>query len=205
MDDELSERARKLVELAMAQDLPPASVVEDSWGMVVSRVTTDTERSAASITDSTPARAGSLRIGLATAVVVAMTIVVWLALRPAPVVAPAPVRATTPPRDAVESTAPKQSSASKQGAAPKQPTAPMLDDAEAAVASSPARALELVDRHAALAPTSEPERRMALRIEVLCALDRVEEARAEATAFLAESRAEPWRTRVRASCGGAPL
>ncbi|MBK6923032.1 MAG: hypothetical protein IPH07_36935 [Deltaproteobacteria bacterium] len=193
MDDELSERARKLVELAMAQDLPPVSVVEDSWGMVVSRVTADTERAPASVADPRPARRGALRIGFAVAVVAAIAVVAGLALRPPPVVAPvpAPVRATPPPLDVAETTAPKPS------------TAGMLDDAEAAVAISPARALELVDRHAELAPTSEPERRMVLRIEVLCALDRAEEARAEATAFLAESRAEPWRARVRASCAGA--
>lgn len=194
MDDELSERARKLVEVALAQDVPPSSVVEDSWGMVVSRVTADTERAPASLPAAAPTQRSSLRIVVAIAVVAAIGGGAWLAQRPAPVVAPtpAPVRVETPRTDAAKSTPPKPT------------TERMLDDAEAALATTPARALELVDRHAELAPTKDAERRMALRIAVLCALGRTDEARAEATAFLAEPRAEKWRARVRASCGGAP-
>ncbi|HWB74756.1 MAG TPA: hypothetical protein VG755_07365 [Nannocystaceae bacterium] len=194
MDDELSERARKLVEVAMAQDVPPSSVVDDSWGMVVSRVTADTERASASPPVAAAAQRSGLRVVIAIVVVAAIGGGAWLALRPAPVVAPAPA----PVRVATPAVAPAKPVTTKPA------TARMLDDAEAALATAPARALELVDRHAELAPTQDAERRMALRIAVLCALGRVEEARAEATAFLAEPRAEAWRARVRASCGGAP-
>lgn len=194
MDDELSERARKLVEVALAQDVPPSSVVEDSWGMVVSRVTADTDRAPPASPIADAPRTRSPRLVIAIVVVAAIGGGAWLALRPAPVVAPtpAPLRVATPTTESAKSPTPKPA------------TERMLDDAEAALATTPARALELVDRHAELAPTKDAERRMALRIAVLCALGRTEEARAEATAFLAEPRAEEWRARVRASCGGAP-
>jgi hypothetical protein len=106
-------------------------------------------------------------------------------------------RASTPP-----TSTPAPTTRATPAIAPVPSAAGLLDDAETTLATDPARALATIDRHAELAPTLEPDRRMALRIVVLCALGRNAEATAQATAFLASARAPEWTARVRASCAG---
>jgi hypothetical protein len=198
MDDELSARAKRLVEVAMAQDVPPEGVADDSWGMVVSRVSVDTERSADALPHAVTdpgTRRGWLRAGLNAAIIVTLVAAAWLALRPDPIT---PASVAAPPR--VPATMPTPPAK----AAPPTPTADastLLDEADAALSTAPTRALELVDRHATVAPAIDAERRMALRIAVLCALGRDDEAKAETAALFARPRADEWATRVRASCG----
>lgn len=205
MDDELSERARRLVEVGMVQDVPPDVVVEDSWGMVISRVTADTERSSeppvVPAVASAPAR-GQLRIVVTVAIVATLLGGAWFALRPSsPATAPSlPARPSSPSAATVPTAKPDPIAEPAPRAAD---AATLLDDAEAALATAPVRALELVDQHAARTPAIDADRRMALRIAILCALGRTEEAEAEATAFLAIERVPEWSARVRASCGGA--
>jgi RNA polymerase sigma-70 factor (ECF subfamily) len=80
--------------------------------------------------------------------------------------------------------------------------AQLLRDADAALrANEPARALALLDRHAASFPNGLlVEERTAERVVVLCALGRTDEARDLASKFLADHRRSPLAERVRASC-----
>ena len=67
----------------------------------------------------------------------------------------------------------------------------------------PARALELLDEHAWTFPDGVlAEERSAERVTTLCALGRVDQARAEAARFLATHAESPLAKVVRRSCGG---
>lgn len=201
MDDKLNDRARRLLDVVLAQDLPPADVVEDSWGMVISRVTAQQTEAASVVQREVVVQAAAPswhRTAIAVVIVAVVATGGWLALRPA-TLEPAPAVPTVAPP--VTTTKPAQIEA------PTTPPAQLLDEAEASLATAPMRALELLDRHAAVAPAAEADRRMALRIEVLCALGRKDDATAEATAFLGAPRALRWEARVHDSCGvsaGAP-
>jgi outer membrane protein assembly factor BamD (BamD/ComL family) len=79
-----------------------------------------------------------------------------------------------------------------------------LREAHAALgAGQAARALELLDEHAARFPASalEPER-SAERVFALCLDGRVDAARAAASRFISLHPTGPLSQRVRASCGG---
>ncbi len=82
--------------------------------------------------------------------------------------------------------------------------AELLRQADGAVkAGQPARALALLDEHAARFPNGILiEEREAERIVVLCALGRTDEARAAASQFLRARPHSPLGRRVRESCGG---
>jgi hypothetical protein len=68
-------------------------------------------------------------------------------------------------------------------------------------ANDPQGALALLDRHAAQFPHGVlVEERDAERVVVLCALARVDDARALAAAFLRDRPRSPLAERVRASC-----
>ncbi|MBX7084473.1 MAG: hypothetical protein K1X88_35025 [Nannocystaceae bacterium] len=196
MDDELSPRARDLVEFAMAHDLPDDGVAVDSWGMVVSRISADTERddeaAGHDVASATRARRRPLAV-IGVAALAACVAVWWFARRAEPT-PPEPVaaRAKSAPRP--------QTAATARSDATGASTSALLVQAEAARDHDPLRALELLDRHAALAPSEDADQRIALRVEVLCVLGRTEHAQAEAAAFLARPRAAPWSARVRASC-----
>jgi hypothetical protein len=197
VDDELSPRARQLLDYALAQDLPAPGVAEDSWGMVISRVTSETERSRADGERATTTdRPRSRRLGVVVALLAAMIMTAIGLERARDPAAAAVLPAPEPARPATRTPVPAATPSSATSDVPR-----LLDQAEVAALSAPDRALVLLDRHAALAPALDPDRRMALRVEVLCALGRTDEAAAEATAFLARARAEPWADRVRASCG----
>ena len=202
MDDDLSQRARQLIDVAMDEDVPPPAIADGSWEMVISRLTIEAARDVAASPQPDAPRRGWVGIAVLALVVVVAGGLLWLLLQPrpkAPPVAPpappaAPSRTATPPAALPESP-------------PTPPVAPdpaiaaakLLDEAENA---TPTRALELVDRHAELSPTGpDAERRMVLRIATLCRLDRIDDARAEARAFLANPRDPKWTKQVRASCG----
>jgi len=77
-----------------------------------------------------------------------------------------------------------------------------LREARAALKGGDAsRALSLLDEQSAAGPQLREER-AAARVLALCDLGRVDDARAAAARFLAESPRSPMADRVRASCGG---
>jgi hypothetical protein len=208
LDDELSPRARMLVDVALEEDVPPPSVADGSWEMVVSRLTMEAARSEAPVAPPSQARTrGSIVFVVLGLVVIVAGVLLWLVMQPRPkpttpnVVAPPPAAAPPP------ATAPR---ASERGVAPVDPPAatPSPDDAATAAklldeaeAAEPERALELLARHAELAPLGTgADRRMALRIVALCALDRTDDAKADARAFLSRPRDAKWTKRVRESC-----
>lgn len=203
---ELSAAARSLIDIAMEQDVPPADAIEGSWGMVVSRLTLEMSRVELPTPAPAPARRW-LGIGVATGVVAVVGAVLWLTIRPAPDAA----STTVPPAARRPASVEPPATSPSAGATPSPATLPgalstahaqLLVDAEAVLPTEPARALELLDRHAEVAPLVDAERRMALRISALCALGRVDEAKSQATAFFATSRGSQWTARVRASCAG---
>jgi hypothetical protein len=205
VDDELSEQGRRLIDAAMVLDVPPEVVVEDSWGMVVSRLTLETSREPAPSVEAPaqarPRRSGTIAITAIVAAVLGGGL--WLITRPAATLPPMPHAPTRAPIAAALSPEPPATPAVvPPPAATPAELARLLDDAEATIASDPTRALASVDRHAELAPLLDADRRMALRIEALCAQGRTTDASSEATAFLATARASQWSTRVRASCAG---
>ncbi len=70
-------------------------------------------------------------------------------------------------------------------------------------AGSLSRALELLNEHAARFPAGDlREERLVARINVLCSLGRIDDAREEAERFLAQAPQTPYASRVRASCAG---
>jgi RNA polymerase sigma-70 factor (ECF subfamily) len=102
-------------------------------------------------------------------------------------------------------------------AAPQRSSEPARDDTlgaeielmhKAQVASregQPAKALALLDRHAALYPRGVlAQERAATRVVVLCALGRTTEARAAAAQFERAAPKSPLLARVKASCAGGP-
>lgn len=203
---ELSAAARSLIDVAMEQDVPPADHVEGSWGMVVSRLTLEMSRAEAPpLPTAAPARAG-FGTAAAVGVVVAVGALLWVTIRPEPSASSETVQLAADGR-AAPTQPPAATPATPQAAATSSIAAPashaqLLVDAEAALPNDPARALQLLDRHAELAPLADAERRMALRISTLCALGRNDEAKSQATAFFATARGSQWTARVRASCAG---
>jgi len=127
--------------------------------------------------------------------------------------ASAPMRATVtyPQRGAAPSLtagAPDQAPSSAPVAPPVLRAASVADEADllrradlALKANDPEGALSLLDRHAAQFPHGVLiEERDAERVVVLCALARVDDARALAATFLRERPRSPLAVRVRASC-----
>lgn len=192
---ELSEKGRKLIDVAMVHDEPPAT--DDSWGALVSRLTAEVPRETLPLSASSPR---STRSATAIAIALVLTILAVWAWSPA----------TTEPREAVErgpASAPQLEPigpAKIRSAPPQPPADQLLVDAEAALgAGDPARAMALLLRHAEIAATdaSAPQR-MALRVLVLCAQNQREQAHDEATAFLSAHPESQWSERVRRSCAG---
>ncbi len=114
------------------------------------------------------------------------------ALRPAASAAPSPT--TTGPEPPVASAGPATVAAEAE----------LLRDADAALKGGDAgRALALLNEHSARFPKGIlVEERDAERVVVLCALGRIDEARASAGSFLQSWPMSPLAGRVRASCGG---
>jgi hypothetical protein len=204
VDDELSQRARLLIDHAMEVDVPPPSIADGSWEIVITRLTIEAARDAEAPElarrSLPPARNWIGIIVLALALAVA-GVLLWLVLQPRAPLAPVPATSAPTP----SAPAPRPTSAAPRSPAPTPESeavdaAKLLEEAEAA---EPARALELLARHAELAPLGEgTERRMALRISALCALGRTDDARADARAFLGQPRDPKWTRQVRASCAG---
>jgi hypothetical protein len=203
LDDELSPRARMLVDVALEEDVPPPSVADGSWEMVVSRLTMEAARGEVPAAAPQPRTRGSIVFVVLGLVVVVAGVLLWLVMQPR--AKPTTPNTVAPPHAA-------HPHPSTPAAAPVQPPAPapspddaataakLLDEAEAA---EPERALELLARHAELAPLGTgADRRMALRIVALCALDRTDDAKADARAFLSRPRDAKWTKRVRESCAG---
>jgi hypothetical protein len=214
--EELNADARELIARAMTQDEPPPGAEDQSWGMVVSRVD---ERSAIVATASTVQPLGVPRssrwIGatvLATALLAVVGLGAWVVLSGPPPQPPQPFAPTA----ATGSHAGHTGKAAPLSPAPRGPqpppatapdhavaTAGLLADAEAALlASDPTHALALLEQHAARAPIDQLQRRLALRIRTLCALDRTADARSEAVAFLERHPSSQWAADVRGSCAG---
>jgi hypothetical protein len=80
----------------------------------------------------------------------------------------------------------------------------LLRDARAALAAgAAARALRVLDAHAAKYPHGALlQERLSTRILALCAMGRIAEARSAAAAFERAFPSSPHRERIRASCGG---
>lgn len=192
---ELSEKGRKLIEVAMAHDEPPST--EQSWGALVSRLTGEAPHEPMAAPAAGPTSRRTLWIVIAISCVVAIA-VLRLTMRDPEAVGPAASEGSPPP-------VPTSSHAPDTAKAPPEPTPDeLLAGAEAALAAGDAdRAMVLLQRHAVDAATDDTApRRMALRVLVLCAQGERAGARAEATAFLAIHHASPWAERVRHSCVG---
>ncbi|MGC4122313.1 MAG: hypothetical protein QM765_48575 [Myxococcales bacterium] len=72
-------------------------------------------------------------------------------------------------------------------------------------AKDAAGALELLDEHVRSFPRGAlREEQVAARVQALCALGRVPEARSETVRFLADHPHSPYATKLRAACGAAP-
>lgn len=197
---ELSEKGRKLIDVAMANDEP--SRAEESWGALVTRLTGEGAR--ATMPSPAPStrrrrRAGILvGIGIAVALAIVLVLVaVWTSdCTPRERAVDGGRTPTTPPT--VEARPGKSATAQPPSPPPDQ----LLAEAEAALAAGdPDRAMTLLQRHAELAATdARAPQRMALRVLVLCAQGQREQARDEATAFLATHGRSEWSDRVRRSC-----
>jgi len=204
VDDDLSPRARLLIEVALDEDVPPPATADGSWEMVISRLTME----AASVATpsalpqpATPRRSWVVVVVLALVIAVAGGLL-WLVLqpRPKPPTLVPPTTATAPIRTPAAKPAAIESRPAPQTAPDRALAAQLLDEAESA---EPTRALELLARHAEIAPMgADTDRRLALRIAALCQLGRTEDARAEARAFLADPRDPKWTKHVQASCAG---
>jgi hypothetical protein len=211
----LSAGAKQLISRAMAEDEPPEGAQDESWGMVVSRV--DDVRAEPAVVDAAPrAPQPSRWIGagvLALSILSVVALGVWVVMSGPPPEPDMPAKAPPAKADAktndTRTSDAKTSDAKKSDAKAKTDDAKMpavdpaqlLDDAEAALTrKDAARALDLLEQHAELAPLDAP-RRLALRIRTLCALDRIDDAKSEAAAFLSTHGASSWAADVRASCG----
>jgi hypothetical protein len=202
-EDALSEDARKLIDTAMGKDDAPAP--DASWGAFVVRMTSTQPRSREVIIEPAPKprkRWWPALVG----VVAIMGIAAWLIARdrsqsgePASTVTKAPAKART----ADDVTPPRPRAEPAKAPAAAIDVATLIPDAEAALAADdPAKALALLDTHAERAPLADAERRMSLRVLVLCALDRTDAAKAEARAFLDTHPSSRWADDVRRSCAG---
>lgn len=189
----LSPAARVLIDRVAAEDEPPEHEIEESWGMVASRV--EGER--------TPPRSRAFPVRAAVIALVAAVLVglgLWRVVAPprerASVVRIpdlAPLRADAQPEAVVHPVA--RTPGADEGAG-------LLDEAEAALTADPSRAWTLLVRHAEVSSdTASVPRRLALRIRTLCALGRTDDAVHETTAFLAKHGDTPHAEEVRAACG----
>lgn len=201
--DELTEHARKLIDTAMGKDDAPDP--DASWGAFVVRMTSTQPRSEEVI--AAPAPKPKARWWPALVVVVAIAALGgwWLARdRATPADAGSPsAKAPTKPRVDDEPMPPLGRTRTDVAKAPEAgaDVAKLIPEAEAALAAKdPARALELLETHAERAPLADAERRMSLRVLVLCALDRTDAAKAEARAFLDTHPSSRWADDVRRSC-----
>lgn len=198
--DELSEAARRLMDRATAEDEPLGEAVEESWGMVVARVQAD----GAGLTTAPVASGASGRWrGWTGAVVLVAAIGAWAVLRSPsrahlPDVAEPPTAEPARSPVVVDRTPPSHPATT----VPREDPTPLLDQAEALLAEDPARALELLVRHAEIdTDASQVPRRLALRVRCLCALGRHDDAQHEATAFLDRHGDSALAPEVRADCG----
>lgn len=208
MDDELSRNAQKLIDVAMAEDLPPPAIADGSWEIVVSRLTLEAAAAEAAQAEPSPAVAAPgvqpraqprnwVGVAVIALALLAAGGLLWLVAQPRPIIVPETAPPPTPPPAKASKAAPAEVAAPAPAATPVDP-ARLLDEAASA---EPARALELLAEHAQLAPLGAgAERRMALRISALCALGRTDDARAEARAFLGQPRDAEWTAHVRSSC-----
>lgn len=200
MDDELSARARMLVDVAMDADAPPPAIAEGTWEVVVSRLTIEAARAPATVTATEPPRARARWIVFVVvgAVIAATAALAWIVSRPRP-----QLDNKTQPRPAVDAKPTHDEHISGRTPATLPPVVEevsdgLLDEAERA---GPQEAMGLLARHAELSPLGpDSERRMALRITKLCALGRTDDAKAEAVAFLGRPRDAKWTAKVRESC-----
>lgn len=200
MDDELSPRGRMLVDVAMEADAPPPAIADGSWEIVVSRLTIEATRAPATalMTEPTRARAPWIAFVVVGAVIAATVALAWIVSRPRPQLdAKSPAAPAARPKHEHTST-PTPTPASLPAVVDDVPDE-LLDEAERA---TPEAALELLERHAEASPLGrQSERRMAMRIDVLCALGRNDDAKSEAVAFLGRPRDAKWADKVRKSCG----
>lgn len=205
MDDELSPRARLLVDVAMEADAPPPAIADGSWELVVSRLTIEAAKvETAPVTAAEPPRTRARWIVLVVvgAVIAATAALAWIVSRPRPHLdakAPAPATQAKDPHAHTPNSATAPTPASLPEVVDAAAVAKLLDEAERA---TPEQALELLARHAELSPLGpDSERRMALRITTLCAAGRTDDAKADAFAFLGRPRDAKWTSKVRESCG----
>lgn len=201
--DELSEHARKLIDTAMGKDAAPPP--DASWGAFVVRMTSTQPRSEEVVVEPAPKPKRAWWPIVVGVVVIAVVAVWFLTPVGSPKVEPS-VPSTTTPGKPVRDEAPVPSTGrprpdTAKAAAPEPEVATLIRDAEAALAAKdPARALALLETHAERAPLADAERRMSLRVLVLCALDRADAAKAEARAFLDTHPRSRWADDVRRSC-----
>ena len=207
--DELSEAARRLMDLATAEDEPPAEAVDESWGMLAQRVERESASSiASSAVVERPGGGSGVRWRWLIAVAVVAAAGFWVVTRPlsAPPAAPPAVAPETgtptpmPTRAGIDAAPEPPPRRERPGPAPD--GVRLLDEAEAALADDPARALALLVQHADVDTDADlVPRRLALRVRCLCALGRSDDARHEATAFLERHGDSPFAATVRESCG----
>jgi hypothetical protein len=214
----LSMGAKSLIAKAMAEDEPPVGAEDESWGMVVSRVDESRAQPVAAIETAAAAPKssrwiGAAILGLAIASVVGLG--VWVVRSGPPPQTDMPAKADAKhhakgdaKREAKGASREASSAGAPSDAAARDPkddeaaNAKLLDDAAAALdAGQAARALTLLEQHAERAPIdAQVPRRLALRIRTLCALDRIDDAKSEAVAFLDAHGSSKWAADVRASC-----
>jgi hypothetical protein len=188
--DELSPAARRLIDRATAEDEPPKHEIDESWGMVVSRVESSRSRE----------RPRAILVLAALGAAVLLGLGLWFSVTPtrervSVVLVPdvRTSRADAEPPPALHPVV--DTSRASDGAG-------LLDEAEASLADDPPRAWTLLLRHAEISSdTASVPRRLALRIRTLCALGRMDEAIHETTAFLHRHGDTPHAEDVRAACG----
>ncbi|HWB79940.1 MAG TPA: hypothetical protein VG755_33475 [Nannocystaceae bacterium] len=219
----LSMGAKSLIAKAMAEDEPPVGAEEESWGVVASRVDEGSRaQPVAAIEPPAAAPKSSRWIGaaiLALAIGSVVGLGVWVVQSGPPPQTDMPKKADAKhdakhgdakhgdakveaKRATSEAKRPGMGVDAKSGPNDEAATAKLLDEAAAALdAGQAARALTLLEQHAERSPIDpEVARRLALRIRTLCALDRIDDAKSEAAAFLDAHGSTKWAADVRASC-----
>jgi len=188
----------------MANDEPPP--VDESWGTLVSRLTEEAPRGDLPLRDAgvVPTRASTRRWIPIALVVSALTAVVLLWRWPPDRVQPA-VTTADDPKPPAAAVAPAKAARPAEAPPVQPPLEQLLVEAEAALtAGDPDRAMALLQSHAERAPIhAQATQRMALRVLVLCAQGKHEQARDEGKAFLAAHRQSQWSDAVRRSCAAS--
>lgn len=214
--------AKSLIAKAMAEDEPPVGAEDESWGMVVSRVDEGSRAQPVAAIADAPAQAptssrwiGAAVLALAIAAVVGLGVWVVQSGPPPQTDMPAKMDAkkhakheakhadtTSSDVKTIDSKSDAVDAKASDAKADEAATAKLLDDAAAALdAGQAARALALLEQHAERAPIdASVPRRLALRIRTLCALDRIDDAKSEAAAFLDAHGTTKWAADVRESC-----